>query len=161
MPRRTPHDRRALVGIVTVTVTVTVAVVSGCSSSPTVEAAPQAGSPACTAALAAAPALVLDQARTTISTAGALAWGDPAIVVRCGLEPLGPSTKSCIGVNGIDWVIDDASDPVTATSYGRAPAVEVRMPRAVGAVRLPAALVDLAPVATALPTTSRTCTGPT
>ncbi|MFN8082337.1 MAG: DUF3515 family protein [Kineosporiaceae bacterium] len=124
-------------------------------------AAPQATSSACTAALAAAPATVLDQSRTTNPTAGVLAWGDPAIVARCGLAPLGPSTKSCIGVNGIDWVIDDTTDPVTATSYGRAPAVEVRMPRAVGATRLPAALVDLAPVAAALPTTSRTCTGPT
>ncbi len=121
--------------------------------------APQASAAACTQALAAAPALILDQARTPVSTAGALAWGDPAIVLRCGLPEPAPSTLTCLEVNGIDWVIDETKDPMTAVSYGRSPAAELRVPASYGASALPSALVDATPIAQALPATDRACIG--
>ena len=32
------------------------------------------------------------------------AWGDPAVIARCGLPALGPTTEQCISVDGVDWV---------------------------------------------------------
>ncbi len=136
--------------------------IAGCSSAPAapqVSPAPQAASPECATALDAAPATVLDHPRTSLSVAGAAAWGSPPIVVRCGLPEPGPTTLPCVSVNGIDWVVDDGADPMTAVSYGRSPAVEVEMPTSYDRASLPAALVDLGPVASALPTTAHTCIG--
>lgn len=77
--------------------------------------------------------------------------------MRCGLTEPAPTTRTCLEVNGIDWVIDEGADPMTAVSYGRSPAVEVWVPASYGASALPSALVDAAPIARALPTTARVC----
>ena len=58
------------------------------------------------------------------------AWGDPAVVARCGVTPLGPTTLDCIEVSGVDWVAEPLSDGVRFTTYGRSPAVEVLVPAA-------------------------------
>ncbi len=121
--------------------------------------APQASAAACVQALAVAPALVLDKPRTPVTTVGALAWGTPAIVLRCGLPEPAPSTLTCLEVNGVDWVIDETKDPMTAVSYGRSPAAELRVPASYGASALPSALVDATPIVKALPTTDRACIG--
>ncbi|MBL8931831.1 MAG: DUF3515 family protein [Kineosporiaceae bacterium] len=137
-----------------------VATTAACSGGEEVTAAPRAGESACTAALAAAPQTVLNRARGSMDVPGVLVWGqDPRIVLRCGLPEPGPSTLPCLTVEGLDWVIDDTADPVTAVSYGRSPAVEISMARVGPTSDLPAALVDLAPAARVLPGTGRTCTG--
>jgi hypothetical protein len=131
-----------------------VLLVGGCSSAP--GAAPRASEPACTKALAAAPATVLDQVRGALDVRGALAWGDPQIVLRCGLAPLQPTTAQCLAVNDHDWVLTDPdADPLVFTSFGTDPAVEVRVPRSYP--QPSAALVDLAPLAAALPSNGRRC----
>ena len=56
------------------------------------------------------------------------AWGDPAaVLLRCGVPPLGPTTKPCVSVNGIDWVLmsDPAAKQVVYQTFGRTPATEV------------------------------------
>jgi hypothetical protein len=133
----------------------TALLLAGCSSAP--GPAPRAEEPACRTALAAAPSTVLDQARGALGVRGALGWGDPEIVLRCGLAPLPPTTAQCLTVNDHDWVLADPdADPVVFTSFGTDPAVEVRVPRS---YQQPAgALVDLAPVAAALPPNGRSCT---
>ncbi len=64
--------------------------------------------------------------------------------MRCGLEPLGPTTAQCISVNGHDWVLADPdADPVVFTTFGTDPAVDVAVPRSYD--QPTGALVDLAP----------------
>jgi len=104
---------------------------------------------ACAALVEALPASVSDQERreTKGNPLGA-AWGDPAIVLRCGVgEPANyDPLVGCQRVNGMDWYIpekgmNDQQADVVMTTYGRVPAVEVALP---SEYRPPvAALVDL------------------
>jgi hypothetical protein len=127
-----------------------------CSSGPPPAAG--AGSPACATALAAAPATVLGKSRTPLDAPGELGWGDPQIVVRCGLPGLEPTTNTCLDVNGQGWVVGDAdADPVVFTLYGHDPTVDVSVPASYGRSSASGALVDLEPVARALPANGRTC----
>jgi hypothetical protein len=131
-----------------------IVLVTGCGATP--GPAPRAGEPACSTALGAAPDRVLDRSREQLGVNGALAWGDPRIVLRCGLAPLGPTTAQCVTVEDRDWVVTDPdADPVVFTSFGTDPAVEVSVPRAY--TQPTGALVDLAPVAAALPPNGRRC----
>ncbi|WP_322786070.1 DUF3515 family protein [Intrasporangium oryzae] len=93
---------------------------------------------------------------TSPASASAAAWGDPAIIARCGLDALGPTTDPCVTVDGVDWVVRELSDGTAATTYGRDPAIEVLAPSAYGPVSL--LLPAFAEAARALPTTGRTCT---
>jgi hypothetical protein len=66
---------------------------------------------------------------TAVQSRGVAAWGDPAIVARCGKAPLGPTEDPCIDINGIDWVATTLDDGGTMfTTYGRSPAIEVLVP---------------------------------
>ena len=106
--------------------------------------------------MAALPAHVSDQSRrhTSGSPLGA-AWGDPAIVLRCGVgAPEGYEPGSpCQRVNGVDWFvpedqIEDQGSDVLLTTIGRSPAVEVAVP---SDYRPPnAVMVDLADAITRL-----------
>jgi hypothetical protein len=104
---------------------------------------------ACEALVDALPGSVSEQSRraTKGNPLGA-AWGDPAIVLRCGVgkpadyDPL----VGCQTANGLDWfvpkkAIDDQGADIVMTTIGRRPAVEVRLP---ATYRPPvAAMVDL------------------
>lgn len=56
------------------------------------------------------------------------AWGDPAIIARCGVESPGPTASGCLSVDGIDWVGSELSDGGRYVTYGRSPAIEVLVP---------------------------------
>ncbi|HVN13670.1 MAG TPA: DUF3515 family protein [Kineosporiaceae bacterium] len=129
---------------------------AACSDGP--QSAPRADDPACTRALAAAPPAVLGRGRTRLDVRGAAAWGDPRIVLRCGLPALAPTTEQCLTVDGVDWVIADPdADPVVFTAYGREPTAELSVPTAYGRSAASGALVDVVAVARALPSNGRTC----
>jgi hypothetical protein len=101
---------------------------------------------------------VLGKARAPLGVRGALAWGDPEIVLRCGLPGLQPTTSTCLDVDGQGWVVGAPdADPVVFTLYGHDPTVEVSVPAAYGRSSASGALVDLRPVAAALPSNGRTC----
>jgi hypothetical protein len=69
--------------------------------------------------------------RPTSSSSDAVrAWGDPAIIARCGLAPIGPTTDQCVSVSGIDWVAHPLTDGMRFTTYGRSPAIEILIPSA-------------------------------
>ena len=69
--------------------------------------------------------------RPTSSSSDAVrAWGDPAIIARCGLAPIGPTTDQCVSVSGIDWVAHPLTDGMRFTTYGRSPAIEILVPSA-------------------------------
>jgi hypothetical protein len=93
--------------------------------------------------VAALPEVVADQDRRDVSPDDALAgaWGDPAIVLRCGVpEPPGvrPSS-SCFVVNDVGWFAEEQDDVVVFTTIGRSTYVEITVPD------------DYAPEANALP----------
>lgn len=96
-----------------------------------VAAPPEAANAACTAAAGAWPETVADESRTatTSDSPAVAAWGDPAIVARCGLTPPGPTTDECVDIDGIDWVVRPLDDGQAYTTYGRSPAIEVLVPR--------------------------------
>ena len=84
------------------------------------------------------------------------AWGDPAVVARCGVPALGPTTYECLDVDCVDWVVERLSDGARFTTFGRDPAIEVLVPNAYAPE--PLLLPAFAPAATALPENGRHCT---
>lgn len=117
-----------------------------CGSGPVDVEAPQPGGTAvdeCAALLAALPDVIVEQDRRDVSPEDALAaaWGDPAIVLRCGVpEPAGlrPSSE-CFVVNDVGWFAQESDDHVVFTTIGRSTNVEMAVPD------------DYAPEANALP----------
>lgn len=102
---------------------------SGCSSSVEIAPTPLAKSDVCREVASQWPAKVGDHERRDVSDASAgAAYGDPAIIARCGVPALGPTTDDCIDVDGMGWVAEKLSDGTRLTTFGRDPAVEVLIP---------------------------------
>jgi hypothetical protein len=97
-----------------------------------VTAAPQAADPACATLADRLPREVRDQGRvaTSSDSPAVAAWGDPAVIWRCGVTPPGPTTDECIEVDGVDWVRRPLDDGSSFTTFGRDPAVQVLVPKA-------------------------------
>ena len=122
---------------------------------------------ACRDLLRALPDGVADQSRRHDVTGSpyAAAWGDPAIVLRCGVgTPKGFDRFSrCQRADGVDWfvpesVIGDLGADAVMTTVGRSPAVEVTVPAQDRPAGTAAAMVDLAPVIKAHTTRTTPCT---
>jgi hypothetical protein len=142
--------------------------VAGCSSG-AVDLGPArldgAAAERCADLVAALPDAVADQSRREVAPSDALgaAWGDPAIVLRCGVpRPAGfdPKFGTCQTVNGVDWYIPE--DQITGrpadivmTTVGRAENVEVRVPEEYFPPA--AAMVDLAAAIKATVPVVRAC----
>ncbi len=67
---------------------------------------------------------------TAVDSDTVAAWGDPAIIARCGAPILGPTTDQCLDIADIDWVAVPLDDGVRFTTFGRDPALEVLVPDA-------------------------------
>lgn len=98
-----------------------------------VEPAPSASEPVCAELLLGLPDELGGQERRSTTSQASRAWGDPAIVLRCGVNPLPPTVEQCVAVSASDgtevgWVIVEDDDVTTLTSYGKIPAVEVTIP---------------------------------
>lgn len=157
--------------------------VGGCASAVPVDPATHATDPACAALVLATPDSLGNGLTRRHTTAQATtAWGDPAIVLRCGVEPPGPTTERCVTVQSaqgpsIDWLVvqDDGAGGATTgptptgqptagaagdwtfTTYGRVPAVEVHVPAAVAAARSTTFLDGLATAIAAHTQHQRSC----
>ena len=133
------------------------ALLGGCAKGVSVAVPARGTDPVCVKAAAAWPASV--SGRQTVATdpvdPAVHAWGDPAIVARCGVATPGPTTDDCLRVNGVDWVATPLSDGTRFTTYGRDPAVEVLIPRT--DVPEGSLLPVFTAVAQALPETGRHC----
>jgi hypothetical protein len=120
----------------------------------------------CRTLLRALPDEVADQAeRPVTGSAYAAAWGDPAIVLRCGVgRPEGfDKFSQCQRADGVDWfvpdaVIDDLSAEAVMTTVGRTPAIEVRLPAHYRPAGSAAVMVDLAPALKAHTRSTTPCT---
>lgn len=128
---------------------------SGCSSA--VQVAVPGGADGCGAV--AWPAVVHDEpvVATEPSSPAVRAWGDPAIIARCGLPALEPTTLECLGVDDVDWVARPLTDGTAFTTYGTDPAIEVLIPKVYGPE--PLLLPAFSAAAKALPDNGRSCVG--
>ncbi|MGH4036027.1 DUF3515 family protein [Actinomycetota bacterium Odt1-20B] len=129
-----PATRRARVAICAAAVILGTASVVAYQyvTSPTfdLEAAPRAHSAACDRLTDAYPDRLADADRDSTDVAGAAVWGDGAVIVRCGLHTPPPTADPCTQVDGVDWVWranEDQGDSKLLLTYGRSPAVEVRV----------------------------------
>ena len=105
----------------------TAALLAGCSQAVPFDPAPAASDPDCAAVVVRLPDTVAGLAERETNAQGTGAWGQPAsVLLRCGVEPPGPTTDRCVSVDGVDWIIDESDAPTYLfTTYGRTPAVEV------------------------------------
>lgn len=129
---------------------------SGCSSTVTLEPAADANNPACAEVIVRLPNDVEGMPKRATSAQGTGAWGEPSsVILRCGLEPVYASKLQCVTQAGIDWLIDDSKAPsYRFITFGRKPAAEVIMD---SRVTSGAAVLDaMAPSVQYLPST-RTC----
>lgn len=110
---------------------------------------------ACDALSAELPDTLAEQARVASQPADApgAAYGDPAIVVRCGVgRPKGfDETASCEDVDGVGYYIpdaayDDQSLDITATTAGFRPRLEIALPAEYRPNGIAAAMAALAPL---------------
>jgi hypothetical protein len=75
----------------------------------------------CAALLGDLPPTVADQPRRLVVDNVAGAWGDPPIILRCGVEKpaaLKPDSQ-CHEVNGVGWLAEEQPDGWLFTTIGR------------------------------------------
>lgn len=134
------------------------ALLTGCTSTVSLEAAEDANSPACADLTVRLPDSVDGQARRWTDAQATGAWGDPAsVIITCGVPELGPTTLPCQSVNGVDWVIDESEAPrYRVTTFDRTPAVEVYLDNE--AVSSAQVLDRLSQIVSVLPTNGSACT---
>jgi hypothetical protein len=112
---------------------------TGCSDTVSVNAPPVSGADAraCQSLVRALPDSVADQPRRPVDDNGAYAaaWGDPEIVLRCGVPtPRGfDKFATCQVTNGVAWFIPESQTQgrrvdVVMTTIGRSQNVEVAIP---------------------------------
>ncbi len=83
------------------------------------------------------------------------AWGDPAVIARCGVGALAPTDTECVEIDGIGWIPDPLSDGTRFTTFGTDPAIEVLIPSDYAPE--PLLLPVFAEAARALPTNGLAC----
>jgi Protein of unknown function (DUF3515). len=86
----------------------------------------------CEPILAAAPINILGelQRETTPADAAALAWGDPPIVLACGVRFDVPPDAQIIEVDGVAWVAQSDDAGTVFTTFEADPVIQVRVPAA-------------------------------
>lgn len=119
--------------------------------------APAASSASCAAASQNWPRTVGGQDRVEVADTAraAAAWGDPAIIARCGVPALGPTEIECIEVDGVGWIPVALSDGTKFTSFGTDPALEILVPKDYAPE--PLLLPAFTAAAKELPTNGRAC----
>ncbi len=134
-----------------------VTLLAGCAATVPVQVAPNAHDPVCAEVVLRLPDDLDGMPRLRTDAQATVAWGETTapVVLRCGVDPLPPTTDACVTAAddraSVDWVAvpgeaDDAGNaPWTFTTYGRSPAFEVAVPAAVTATRSTSFLVDLGP----------------
>jgi hypothetical protein len=134
-----------------------------------IPAGPDASAPACADVVLGAPDTMLDQPQHTTGSQGTVAWGEgeKTIVLRCGVTSPKATTDPCTTLSDehekkqVDWIVKDDEDAgiVHFTTFGRTPAIDLTVPRAVAGDQPSAVPMDLADQVLAIPATDR-CVGP-
>ena len=86
----------------------------------------------CKALFADAPQEVAGEDSILVEDDNAVAWGAPAIILRCGVEEPDALTASsaCYPVDDVDWFAETTADGFLFTTVGRAYFVSVEVPKA-------------------------------
>ena len=150
---RRPRLTRPLAGLALTAGTALL--VSGCSSSVEVAAPDDADSPACADVVWPQTVSGHELVATSPKAPWAAAWGDPAIIARCGIPALEPTTLDCVAVDDVDWIVRELSDGTAMSSYGTDPALEVLVPDTYGPG--PLMLPVFSDLVRALPSNGRHC----
>jgi hypothetical protein len=102
------------------------AALTGCSTTVHLDPAADANDPGCAAVSVLLPKSVGGYDRVYTDAQATGAWGDPTVVLRCGVEPPAPSELVCTTLGGVDWlVLAQEDERQRLVTYGRDPAVEV------------------------------------
>lgn len=149
---------RVLLGVVSAAVIASLAA-CGRWDAPAIEPAPSAKDAACTALLQRLPASLLGRAAGSTDVLGTAVWGKPAIVLRCGVTPPGPSSDLCINVNNVDWLFTENASSYVFTTYGRTPALELTVPHQIDRTQASGATAQLTAAVKPLPV-NRRCVSP-
>lgn len=131
---------------------------AACAPGVSVAEAPHGADPVCASVVLALPDQLGDLPRLRTTSQASAAWGTASapVVLRCGVEVPGPTTVHCVSVDtpdgpSIDWLAladDPAAQGATSwtfTTFGRDPAVEVRVPAAVASAHSTSFLDQLGP----------------
>ena len=124
-----------------------VACLAGCGGGPVPvdsPTLPRAAATACSALIEALPGTVGDEQRREVDGRFGAAYGDPPILVRCGVSRPAELMTDCLSVNGVDWYFQgEGKQDRIAWTVGREPVVQVRIPARYGVSADP--LVDVGP----------------
>lgn len=101
--------------------------ITGCSATIALEPADGADDPQCAEVMVRLPDTLGGEDRQWTNAQATAAWGSSApIIMRCGVEPPGPTTLQCVSFGGVDWIVDTEDSPYfRLTTYGREPAVQM------------------------------------
>jgi hypothetical protein len=115
-----------------VAVCLVVLVCGGCGTTAVEVSGPTRGPDDCAALVAALPDRVDGQERRDVEPPGSLAaaWGDPAIVLRCGVAdpPALRPASPCAEVNHVGWFAEERAERYRFTTIGRSANVQVQVP---------------------------------
>lgn len=149
----TLRSRAALGGVLALPL-----LLGACSGAVEVGVPQHADGAACTAAAKHWPDELgdLEPRETDPSSPAVRAWGDPAVVARCGQPPVAPTEDACVVVDDIGWVAEELDGGTRLTSFGHDPAIEVIVPEEQGPG--PLLLPAFADAVEQLPTNGLECT---
>jgi hypothetical protein len=131
---------------------------SGCSATVNLDAAPDANNPTCAEQSVRLPDEIEGLMRRTTNAQATGAWGSPtAVIFRCGVAPVEVSKLPCVTTSDIDWLVDDSNAPsYRFITFARTPATEVIVD---SQVTSGAAVLDALAGAVARAKVSKRCSG--
>lgn len=143
-----PRHRRLLAALALV---FAAAGLSSCAGTVSMQPAADANDPLCATVMVGLPSNVSGEQRRWTDAQSTGAWGSPAaVLLTCGVTPPGPTTATCVTIDGVDWIVDEADAPkYRVTTYGRTPAVELYIDNET--VSSNSALQAISPLVAALP----------
>lgn len=123
----TPRPAAALIALA-------LPLLAGCAQPLVVDPAPYAADVDCARVMLAMPETVGGLEGRATSSQATAAWGeDFPLVMRCGVEPPGPTTDQCVSIETsgatVDWLAVDEDDAWRTVTFGRSPAVELVVPK--------------------------------
>jgi hypothetical protein len=149
MPVRTRHRLFAVLATCSAAL-----LLSACAPTVALTPAADADDPGCADIIVHLPDEVAGKQQRETNAQATGAWGDPVVVtLTCGVTPIGPTTKPCITVSGIDWVLENnpADETLKYITFGRVPATEVDIAHGTGGVPDYDVLPDLASAVSQVP----------
>ena len=105
---------------------IAVALLAGCSSAVSVQAA--SSSSQCSELIAALPKTLVQQPSRPVNSVGTAAWGNPVITLRCGVAAPAGFGTGLIEVNGVSWFPVELTSGYRFTAKTAAGYIEVTVP---------------------------------